>query len=86
MNISISLFFELKKSTWRSFKITATEMVNVDESKYPNQIKYRLVVSGNFGLQNYIQTSDMKLSKESFEKLTQGLTPRVGKNYKQFEL
>ena len=65
-------------------RISITEMINVDESKYPNQIKYRLVVDGNFGKKGYCSTGDMRLTKEQFNSLTKGLEARVGKNYRQY--
>lgn len=66
--------------------VSITEMLKVDESRYPDQIKYRLVVDGNFGENGYCTTGDMRLSKESFKELTKGITPRVGKNFRRYEL
>jgi hypothetical protein len=76
----------VEKYAYLPAQISITEMTKVDESKYPNQIKYRAVVHGNFGEFGYCTTGDMRLTKEQFEELTKGLTAKTGKNYNQYDL
>lgn len=51
-------------------KIGIVHRPKVDESKYPNQMRYSMVISGNFGRHGYyISTSDMRISEEMYNKL-----------------
>lgn len=74
------------ESPYLRVNIRITEMLLVDEVKWPSQIKYRLVVDGNFGRFCYCSTSDMRLSKSQFEKLTDGIIPDERKRCRVYKL
>lgn len=51
-------------------KISVIHRPKVDESKYPNQMRYSMVISGNFGSHYYyLSTSDMRISEDMYNSL-----------------
>lgn len=54
-------------------KITVIHRQKVDESKWPNQMKYSMVISGNFAGSSsyYTSTSNMRITEEMYNRLKQ---------------